>query len=530
MTNLAISYARFSSVGQGDGDSLRRQTEEAEKYAAENNLDLDRQRSFRDLGVSAYDQSNITKGALGLFLKAVEAEQIPIGTTLIIESFDRLSRASPIDALAVFTQLINSGLNVVTLTKPPKKFSRESIQANMFQLFEALMDMHRAHGESARKSDLVSSAWKDKKARAKAGEIMSGRAPHWIDVTVNPELDQKNPKKRSAKLNKERAKIVKRIVEQAELGIGNSTIIKTLHKDMVPAWSSSGKWEPSYVQKMLCSPALYGAIDIDGELIEGYYPAVIPKDRFLYLQALRSNRATTKNVNRKGKTVSNLFSGMLKCGYCGSSMNIAGYKSLKLGYERKYVGCHGARTASTGCKMKIWFLDELEPTLLFWLTTIDYSKLIGTGKKTSIDDEKTKLAGLENDLATTDLKIERTMIAIEEGATGMVPRLKQHEADKEKLLKLVSAQRDQVNALMSQDGGGSSRMGALLVIYKRLKDSTDEVALRELREKLSASINEKVERITLFPSGRKVGGEKDERFIEVEFKNGATRRIEPEEC
>lgn len=99
MNNIAISYARFSSARQVEGNSLRRQIENAEKYAAENGLIIDRSLSFTDLGISAYDRSNISKGALGLFLRAVEDGKVPIGATLIIESFDRLSRATPIDAL-----------------------------------------------------------------------------------------------------------------------------------------------------------------------------------------------------------------------------------------------------------------------------------------------------------------------------------------------------------------------------------------------------------------------------------------------
>jgi len=43
----------------------------------------------------------------------------------------------------------------------------------------------------------------------------------------------------------------------------------------------------------LTSPALYGGIDIDGEIKEGYYPALIDREKFVYLQSLRSARATT---------------------------------------------------------------------------------------------------------------------------------------------------------------------------------------------------------------------------------------------
>lgn len=102
MSNIAISYARFSSAGQAEGSSLSRQIERAEAYAAANDLVIDHALSFRDLGVSAWDRSNIEKGALGLFLRAITEGKVPKGSTLIVELFDRLSRAEPIDALAIF--------------------------------------------------------------------------------------------------------------------------------------------------------------------------------------------------------------------------------------------------------------------------------------------------------------------------------------------------------------------------------------------------------------------------------------------
>jgi DNA invertase Pin-like site-specific DNA recombinase len=46
------SYIRFSRPEQMRGDSLRRQTEAAEKWAAENGLVIDQ--SLTDLGLSAY--------------------------------------------------------------------------------------------------------------------------------------------------------------------------------------------------------------------------------------------------------------------------------------------------------------------------------------------------------------------------------------------------------------------------------------------------------------------------------------------
>jgi hypothetical protein len=46
----AYSYVRFSTPEQAKGDSHRRQTEKAAKYAAENGLELDTELRLADLG------------------------------------------------------------------------------------------------------------------------------------------------------------------------------------------------------------------------------------------------------------------------------------------------------------------------------------------------------------------------------------------------------------------------------------------------------------------------------------------------
>ncbi|MGY4300574.1 hypothetical protein ACVWXN_008669 [Bradyrhizobium sp. i1.4.4] len=69
----AYSYVRFSTPSQAAGASLQRQTEKAAKYALEHGLTLDTELNMTDLGVSAYRGKNAHTGALGGFLKAVEA-------------------------------------------------------------------------------------------------------------------------------------------------------------------------------------------------------------------------------------------------------------------------------------------------------------------------------------------------------------------------------------------------------------------------------------------------------------------------
>ena len=129
----AYSYLRFSTTEQIKGDSFRRQTEASERYATENGLQLDTSLRITDLGVSAFDKSNITKGALGGFLRAVEEGKVPLGSCLLVASLDRLSRAEVLDALQQVMAIINAGIVIITLSDN-HKYSRRSHGENTMEL------------------------------------------------------------------------------------------------------------------------------------------------------------------------------------------------------------------------------------------------------------------------------------------------------------------------------------------------------------------------------------------------------------
>ena len=72
----AISYARWSSGKQAQGDSLARQTKNAEAFCATFALILDRQ--LVDDGVSAFKGGNLDlEASLGTFIADVKAGGYP---------------------------------------------------------------------------------------------------------------------------------------------------------------------------------------------------------------------------------------------------------------------------------------------------------------------------------------------------------------------------------------------------------------------------------------------------------------------
>jgi DNA invertase Pin-like site-specific DNA recombinase len=110
----AYSYVRISTDAQLKGDGVRRQLDRSREYAAAHGLDLD-ENSPRDIGVSAYRGANVSSGNLGTFLDAVRVGKVERGSYLLVESLDRLSREQPLKSFSLFSDLISSGIIVVTL-------------------------------------------------------------------------------------------------------------------------------------------------------------------------------------------------------------------------------------------------------------------------------------------------------------------------------------------------------------------------------------------------------------------------------
>lgn len=310
------SYIRFSTPEQAAGSSTARQTEFAERYAAEHGLTLDAGLSLRDEGLSAYHQHHVKQGALGAFLRAIENGQVESGSILIIEALDRLSRAEPIEAQALLYQIINAGITVVTASDG-KHYDRASLKYNPMDLVYSLLVMIRAHEESDTKSRRVNAAiriacedWISGKKRT---HIRNGRAPEWLIESGNtePPLYAVIP---------ERAAALKEAIRLYNEGFGGAAIAKELNAQGL---SYTGRpIGAAHFYKVIKSKALRGikSIAVNGEEydLQDYYPAIISQQEHDKLRSARTQRPRASNGNIPG-----IFTGInvAYCGYCGSSMN-----------------------------------------------------------------------------------------------------------------------------------------------------------------------------------------------------------------
>ncbi len=517
---IAYSYIRFSSAEQRKGDSYRRQLEASEKYAQEHGLTLDTSLKLHDLGLSAFDKTNVTKGKLGAFLRAIEAGKVPQGAFLLVESLDRLSRAQVLDALNQFSAILTAGVSIVTLSDR-QVYSHESVSENPMQLMLSILIMVRAHEESLTKSDRVGKAWQRKLDEGlRNHKLVTKAVPKWMHV-VDGKIE----------LIPERAEAVRRIFTMIKDGLSQDTIVRTLNAEM-SGWNKAGEWHPSYIQKLTMNHATYGAFETGGKISEGYFPAVITKEEFDYARSLRSKRRTRADVGapgiKRGHGVTNLFSGLVYCGYCGAKMQIATNVSRKHNRTDKYLICYGARIGKTNCEIIRWNYKDIEGAFLVRVPHIDLATIFGNRQSEKLEKIEAERVTLFGSIVAMEKKISNLYTAIEEEPVpGLVKRLKEMEANKAELEKSLAAVDAELTIERMSRDTGHARMKTLLMLFKTMNQASDELQLRIIREAVFEQIRMFVDRIDLYPSGPTLNREnRNMAFMRVRFKSGNVMELE----
>lgn len=320
------SYTRFSTPEQAAGDSYRRQTEAARKWAEARGLVLDDRLSFADEGVSAYRGTNTdTDRGLGAFLYACQQGIVEPDSYLLVESLDRISRMSPRRAQRLLDDIVDSGVTIVTLNDG-QEYTAERLDSDPTAMLIALMVAWRAHEESKTKGRRVAAAWAEKRERVRRGEDakLTRKAPGWLRWTDD-----------GWELIEDYADTVRRVFQLTLEGTGEHAIAKALNEEAVPVMGRGKAWHRSTVAKLLRNPAVIGQLvpghiefDANGkkqrvteEPIDGVYPAVISEEDWLAVRALKDG--TTTSPRGRGGTsqpIRNLFAGLARCPDCGATM------------------------------------------------------------------------------------------------------------------------------------------------------------------------------------------------------------------
>ncbi|MDH0049250.1 recombinase family protein [Comamonas terrigena] len=429
---IAYSYVRFSTTKQELGDSLRRQVQMAQDYCAEHNLDL-HQDTYRDLGVSAFKRKNLEKGALASFIEGVKSGKVPRGSYLVIEQFDRMSRAETSTALRLLLDLVKSGIKVVTLSDR-KVWDSDSIN-DTGNLVLAIVYMSRANNESQAKADRLSSIWSQKKKRAADGtaqRIVTSECPRWL---------RPNSDKTGFVVLEDKVESIKKVFAMRIAGHGIVSIMRRANQEQWPvpgksAVQKSGEsqadfkaraertgvvWHESLVGRLLKNRALLGEYlphknhpEDDSrripeiEPIAGYYPAVLDEETFLRAQA-KADRSG-RFPGRRDASLKNWLQGLLRC-TCGNSFVRKNKDSqAQPGYARYYCSARNrGLSRSDGSMCPGANARELETAVLYVVSTVAPAFFEGTAR---IDELKGRLELLEVEVSAARSTHERFLEAI----------------------------------------------------------------------------------------------------------------------
>lgn len=397
------SYIRFSTAEQLKGDSVRRQIKMSEEWAEKHGLPLDDTLRFKDLGRSAYTGEHRAKGALGRFLKLVEEGQIARGSVLLVEHFDRLSREQVLDAFGQFSEIINRGIKVVTLSDS-MEYDKESLNANSMQLMVSIMFMLQAHEESKTKSKRLKEAWIGKRINIHENKL-TARAPAWLETS----RDGKGAIKRFIPI-KEKCQVVELIFEKKLAGKGSERIERELNQ-IEGIWKPKNGWRKSYINKILRNRAVIGEFQPhvkqngkripEGEPVKNYYPQIISEDMFYQVQDL-----IKRNTHYGGKngTISNLFGHIAKCGYCGAPMRVLNKGTLPKGGT--YLVCDNAMRGMGCYKYPIRY-DEFENLILTYCKGLEPQDILANeNQRSRLSYLQSKLSSIDGELSQINSKIE----------------------------------------------------------------------------------------------------------------------------
>lgn len=499
MKPKAYSYLRMSTDLQLKGDSRRRQLEASQKYAEEFDLDLASDAQLEDIGISAYKGANAREGALGRFLGAVKAGTIAKGSYLIVESLDRLSREEILPAHTLFLSIVQSGINLVTLTDR-RVYSGKT--TNLVDMITSLVIMERAHEESKTKGLRVGAAWKQKRVRASQGQPMTARCPAWLRLTED---------RRTYEIIPDRAEIVRQIFVDSAAGLGMYSIATRLNKAGVPAFVGKNGWHRSYIAKTLSNRAVLGEFQphmkiegsrvAEGEPIVDYFPAIVSEGLFFQAKHGRSQRkAGGAGSGRKGPGYTNLFTGLARCAYCKSSIAFENKGSGTRGGS--YLICGDAQRG-LGCDATRWRYQDFETSFLAFVEELDLESIINSN-----DDAETRkplegeLAAISGELSSVKQLMEKTYELLSTGGStefvaGKLKELTDRQADL--AMRLAAKEAEQLEFNARDTRFYSSREDIKNLVAELQKPASDESY--KLRAQIAARLKVLVETLLIAPQG-----------------------------
>jgi len=368
----------------------------------------------------------------------------------------------------------------------------------------SIMTFYRSHDESLQKASRVRKAWAEKRTKLRQHKL-TARAPYWL---------QYDPKSGEFKERPEAVKIIKRIFKLSFNGMGHGSIAKTLNLEGVKNFAKHTDWQPSYISKILSNRSVIGEYqpftwrsqeneetgeirryrEPIGEAVKGYYPKIIEPEYFdAVQQRKRDRRSSVGRLYPAGKSkepavLSNLFTGLGKCGFCGAPMVYVNKANDSIA-----LVCDKARRG-LGCRYVGYPYKEFEAAFLKYCSELNLDDLF-------IDDAAevvlSEVEAKEGEIGKLQNQIERLVAAMRStkkepaAIVNEVSRLEDELRERQRELRHL---REKAAEVKSE----GNRLKSLQAVIAEL-NSAPVSKLNEMRHAVRQRIVACVKRITVYP-------------------------------
>jgi len=399
---IALSYVRFSSPEQADGDSERRQREAARSWAASRGFPLDESYET-DKGLSAFSGSNLRDGSFSRLMADIRSGKIARGSWLLVESLDRITRQPVKQALKIIDEILDSSINIFELSENTAYTPEDE---DFGKLIVRIVRAERSHNESEQKSQRISKAWAQKKHHSAPGVSITNKLPGWLEGKT----------KEPIRINPDKAKVVRQIFEWSAQGLGKRLIARRLNVQGVPTFGDgkrkADKWGQSYVQKLLFNRGVLGEFQPfkisggkrvpDGDPRFDFFPAVVASELWNRAHASISSRhaktdkgqVTGRFAGQTGK-LHNLFTGLIY----DANYRLPMHYQDKGAKSRPRLVTNSRDTLDQAPNSILY--SEFETAFLGFLSDLDWKNIAGQSESDELIKARTELNKVSSKLDKT---------------------------------------------------------------------------------------------------------------------------------
>lgn len=499
------SYVRFSTIGQIDGDSLRRQSEAAAAWVKQHKHKMS-DLTFQDLGKSSFRGKK--QVSLNLFLKAIEEGKVQAGDILLVESVDRLSRRGIRPTQDLINSILNAGVDIAILT-PVCKVYRANDQNDIGGAIELAAFAYQAYIYSKILSGRIKDWWTGaRKVARETGKPIPAQRPMWVTKTAEGYV-----------LDPVRAETIRHIFKRTIEGIGVPNLCRELNEKFPKLGRTS--FNKTLLRQLIRTRVCLGeyqphALDDNGKRqpvgdpIPGYYPAVIDEATWLAAQSAAANRTKEKGPN--GDYV-NLWVGLVHhaiddcpC-HIYSSVKVYADKTRKINRRLKSYRAIKNEKGSSTATIDV---PQFERTILQTLSEVDLTDFgERRAKGSELDNLEAQLTRKETQVAKLKGKLET-----EDDVDFLIESIKILNREITELTQKVRS----LKAVSNEDSPAT--------YMERIRKAQAMTDSHENRQILREAIKRVIDRINVVPI--KYGEHRSSpvaTVVEIVFRNLSKRRM-----